>query len=110
MLRNKIHELVICNGNLSDEGRLYICTVLKINNVFAAVIDRRESEMPEKAEGLDSDIKRLNNLLCWLVRCHLNIPKQEKMDSFLYRPAIIGRMNQVCIFQAVCRAGVFSCS
>lgn len=87
MLKNKIRELINVNENLSDNDRLYIRTVLKINSVFAAVLNRHEYEMPEKTKGMELDTKRLNNLICRMVRRHLEAPKQEKSNSFTVSPA-----------------------
>lgn len=83
VLKNKIRSRINENENLSEEDRLYIRTVLKINSIFAAILNRQEYEMPDKARNLEIDTKRLNNLLCRLVRRHLARPRQEKADSFL---------------------------
>ncbi len=86
LLKNKIRDRINANDNLSDEDRLYLRTVLKINSTFAAILNRREYEMPEKAAGLDLDVKRLNNLLCRLVRRNLETPEVKKADFFLVSP------------------------
>lgn len=83
VLKNKIRTLINENDNLSDTDRMYIRTVLKINSTFAAILNRQEYELPDKAKGLELDVKRLNNLLCRLVRRHLEAPSQDKADSFL---------------------------
>lgn len=83
VLKNKIRELIGKNENLSEEERLYIRTALKINSVFAAILNCREYEMPDKVHGMELDVKKLNNLIRRLVRRHLETPKQEKADSFL---------------------------
>ncbi len=86
ILKNKLRDRINENENLNDGERLYLRTVLKINSVFSAVLNRQEYEMPDKAKGLDLDIRRLNNLLCRQVRRHRKTPKQEKTDSFLVSP------------------------
>ena len=86
MLKNKIRTLINENENLSEEDRLYLRTVLKINSTFAAVLNRQEYDMPDKVKDIELDIKRLNNLLCRLARRHLKTPKQQKADSFLVSP------------------------
>ena len=86
VLKNTVRSLINANENLSGDDRLYLRTVLKINSVFAAVLNRQEYEMPEKAKGLELDVRRLNNLLCRMVRRHLKTPKQEKADNFLASP------------------------
>lgn len=86
ILKNMIRGLINRNENLSDKDRLYLRTVLKMNSVFAAVLNRQEYEMPDKVKDMDLDVKRLNNLLCRLVRRHLKKPKQQKADGFLVSP------------------------
>ena len=86
MLKNKIRSLINENENLSEGDRLYLRTVLKINSTFAAVLNRQDYEMPDKAKDIELDVKRLNNLLCRLVRRHLKTPRQEKADCFLVSP------------------------
>lgn len=87
ILKNRLRELINQNENLSGEELLYIRTVLKINSVFSAVLNRQEYEMPDKVKDTEIDIKKLNNLICRLVRRHLKTPKQEKADFFLVSPA-----------------------
>lgn len=87
ILKNKIRDLIKENENLSPEDRLYIRTVLKMNSVFSAILNHQEYEMPDKAKGMDLDVKRLNNLICRLVRRHLKTPGQRKEDSFSVSPA-----------------------
>jgi len=87
VLKNRIRELINKNENLSEEDRLYIRTILKLNSVFAAVLNHQEYEIPDKAKNLELDTKRLNNLIRRLVRRHLETPRQEKAYSFLVSPA-----------------------
>ena len=86
VLKNKLRSLINANENLSEADRLYLRTVLKINSVFAAVLNRREYEMPEKVKNTEIDVRRLNNLLCRLVRRHLKAPEQRREDSFAVSP------------------------
>lgn len=78
MLKNKIGTLITANENLSDEDRVYLRTVLKLDKIYAAVLCRENYEMPKKAEGLDLDVERLNNLLRRLTRKHLAKPEDRK--------------------------------
>ncbi len=73
-VRNKIGTLITVNENLSDSDRIYLRTVLKMNSVYAAILNHQEYEMPKNAEGLDIDVNRLNNLLCRLTRKYLTQP------------------------------------
>jgi hypothetical protein len=87
MLKNKIGTLITANENLSDEDRVYLRTVLKLDKIYAAVLCRENYEMPKKAEGLDLDVERLNNLLRRLTRKHLAKPETGSMDCFSIAPA-----------------------
>lgn len=84
--KNKAGERITANEDLSAEDRMYLRTVLKLNNVYAAVLNHREYEMPKKAKGLDIDVKRLNNLLCRLTRKYLVPPETDNEDSFRISP------------------------
>lgn len=85
-VKNRVGECITANANLSEDDRIYLRTVLKMNGVYAAVLNRQEYEMPRNAVGLDIDVKRLNNLLCRLTRRHLTQPKTEGADSFRISP------------------------
>lgn len=80
--KNKINEKITANEGLSDDDRLYLRTVLKVESIYTAVLNYQEYDMPKKTESLKLDIKRLNNLLRRLTRRALTIPKTESMDSF----------------------------
>ncbi|MDE6603979.1 MAG: transposase [Lachnospiraceae bacterium] len=87
MLKNKIRTLISANENLSDDDRLYLRTVLRLDSVYAAILNRTEYPMPEKAAGLEIDTERLNNLLRRLTRRHLVKPVPSgKADSFCVSP------------------------
>ena len=85
-VKNRIGECITANENLSDDDRLYLRTVLKLNSVYTAILNHQEYEMPRNADGLDIDIKRLNNLLCRLTRRYLTQPKSDSTDSFRISP------------------------
>ena len=85
-VKNRIGSCVTENEHLSDDDKLYLRTVLKLNSVYAAVLNRQEYEMPRKADGLNIDVKRLNNLLCRLTRRYLTQPKSDCTDSFRISP------------------------
>lgn len=86
MLKNKIRTLIAVNENLSDEDRLYLRTVLKLDPVYAAVLNREEYQMPEKTVGLEIETERLNNLLRRLTRRYLVKPMPCRTDSFCVSP------------------------
>ncbi|MDE7268303.1 MAG: transposase [Lachnospiraceae bacterium] len=85
-VKNKIGELITENENLSADDRLYLRTVLKLNSVYAAILNRKEYEMPKNAEGLELDIKHLNSLLCRLTRKYLTPPETDSVDFFRISP------------------------
>ncbi len=98
MLKNKIGTLITANENLSDEDRVYLRTVLKLDKIYAAVLCRENYEMPKKAEGLDIDVERLNNLLRRLTRKHLAKPETGSMDCFSIAPSGYAYRNgAICI-------------
>ena len=85
-LKNKLRELIHNNGNLTDIDRQYVRTVIKINSVFAAVLNREQYDMPHSLVGLAVDVKRLNNLICRLVRRHISAPKNSSSAYFRVSP------------------------
>ena len=77
MVKNKIRTLITANQNLSSDDRMYLRTVLKLDRVYAAILNREEYPMPEKAAGLNLDtasLNCLNNLLRRLTRKYLVKP------------------------------------
>lgn len=67
-LQSKVSELVRKNENLSDSERRYIYWVLNRDKVYAAVLNRTTTELPDNFAELD--VKRLDNLICRLTRKH----------------------------------------
>lgn len=98
MLKNKIGTLITANENLSDEDRIYLRTVLKLDKIYAAVLCHENYEIPKKAKGLDIDIERLNNLLRRLTRKHLVKPEAVRTDCFSIAPSGYAyRDGAICI-------------
>lgn len=86
VLKNKVNDLIRNNENLTPEDRQYLRTVLKLNNIFSAVLNREPYEMPRNAEGLAIDAEKLNNLLRRLVRRHLTAPEAGNANAFRVSP------------------------
>lgn len=82
MLKNKLRTLITANENLSGDDRIYLRTVLKLDNIYAAVLNHEEYEMPNKAKGLGIDVERLNRLLCRLTRKYLTRLESISTDYF----------------------------
>lgn len=101
MLKRKLNELITANENLTADDRQYLRTVLKINSTYAAILNGQEYEMPDRAKGLDIDVRRLNNLLCRLTRKYLHKPEVANADSFRITPA--GYSYKDGNFRMVCR-------
>ena len=101
IVKNKIGELVSVNENLNANDKLYLRTVLKLNNVYAAILNHQEYEMPRNAKELDINVKRLNNLLCRLTRRYLTQPKTDNKDSFRISPN--GYSYKDGVMRVVCR-------
>ncbi len=85
-VRNRIGGDVTAGGSLSADDKKYIRTVLKLNQVYASILNRRKYEMPKNTEGLVIDVKRLNNLLCRLTRKYLTRPETERDNFFRISP------------------------
>lgn len=101
IIKNKLGDLITRNEHLSADDRTYLRTVLKMNNVYAAILNNREYEMPKNAQGLDIDVKHLNNLLRRLTRKQLTIPQTDKADSFRISPNGYSYKNST--IRIVCR-------
>lgn len=89
MVKNKIRTRITANQNLNGDDRMYLRTVLKLDKVYAAVLNREEYPMPEKVVllNLNTDrVNRLNNLLRRLTRKYLIKPAAGKADSFCVSP------------------------
>ena len=50
MVKNKLRTLITANENLSSDDRIYLRTVLKLDNIYAAILNHEEYEMPKKAK------------------------------------------------------------
>lgn len=59
-LKNKLMTFTNQSENLSADDKSYIRLVLRINSVFSARINDKPYEMPDKAKGIDIDVKSLN--------------------------------------------------
>lgn len=108
MLKNKIRTLISANENLSDDDRLYLRTVLRLDSVYAAILNRSDYPVPEKAAGLAIDTERLNNLLRRLTRRYLARPVPSgKADSFCVSPGGYSyRDGNLCLVSRVPRKRV----
>lgn len=100
-VKNKIGGLITENENLSADDRRYLRTVLKLNSTYAAILNRKEYEMPKNAEGLEIDVKHLNSLLCRLTRRYLMPPETDSANLFRISPNGYSYKNGVLYI--VCR-------
>lgn len=87
MLKNRIRALVTVNEHLSGDDRMYLRIVLKLDKVYAAILNEKDYPMPEKTRGLNMDTIYLNNLLRRLTRRYRIKPTVGKADSFSVSPA-----------------------
>lgn len=90
ILKNKIRTQITAKENLSDEERMYLRTVLKLDSVYGAILNQEDYPMPEKIAGLALDIGRLkglNNLLRRLTRRYQMKLAKGRADSFSVSPA-----------------------
>ncbi|MBQ7478109.1 MAG: transposase [Selenomonadaceae bacterium] len=86
-IKDRIREAIRNRDNLTDAECRYIRTVLKLDQVFAAVLQRRAYEMPRNVSEEDLDIGRLNNLIRRLVRRYVAKPKIRSTTQFKVIPA-----------------------
>ncbi len=72
--RTKLLELVEKNENFSAEEKHYLCFLLKVNNAFEGVLNRREAVLPGEIQkryeeiAAAVDTERLKRYLCRQVR------------------------------------------
>ena len=85
MLKNTLRDAVRANENLTEDDRYYIRTVLRINSVFASVLNRKHYDMPDNTAKIAVDTHRLNNLICRLARKYLRTPSVHNADYFVVR-------------------------
>jgi hypothetical protein len=81
-LKNKIISLVKKNENLTDTERHYIFTILKIDKLYSAVLNRLEFEYLAKFKESDLDFKKLHNLICRLTRNHMTVHGKGSENYF----------------------------
>lgn len=86
MVKNRIRALIDANENLDADERMYLRTVLKLDPIYAALLERKPYPLPKKAEGMELDRKRLDNLLRRLTRRCLGRPSAGGGDSFSVSP------------------------
>lgn len=82
VLKNKLRTLITANENLSSDDRIYLRTVLKLDKIYAAILNHREYELPDKAKDLEIDVERLNSFLGRLTRKYLTKPQSYSTDYF----------------------------
>ncbi len=82
MLKNKLRTLITANENLTGDERIYLRTVLKLDNIYAAILNYETYEIPNRAKELNIDIGRLNNLLRRLTRKYLTKLEPVNTDYF----------------------------
>jgi hypothetical protein len=71
ILKKRIAGLVKRNGNLSDAERHYIFTVLRSDRLYAAALNGRGFDPPDKFRDRDLDFRRLHSLIRRLTRKHM---------------------------------------
>ncbi|MEY8395000.1 zinc ribbon domain-containing protein [Lachnospiraceae bacterium 45-P1] len=86
VLKNKIRTLITANENFSPDDRMYLRTVLKLDNVYAAILNHEDYTAPEKVKDLELDPERLNNYLRRLTRKYLSKPVTGRSDAFCVSP------------------------
>lgn len=107
MTKNRIRTQITANENLSGDDRMYLRTVLKLDKIYAAILNREPYPMPEKTAGMDIDVNRLNNLLRRLTRKYLGKPASSRADSFSVSPGGYSyKDNALCLVSRIPRKRV----
>ena len=86
-VKDRIREVIRDKDTLSTDERMYVRTVLKLESILAAVLNRRPYTMPRNMMGKAIDTKRMNNLICRLVRRYLTRPHIHSNTQFKVSPA-----------------------
>lgn len=85
--KDRIREVIRDRDTLSPDERMYLRTVLKLESILAAILNRHPYEMPRKMEGISIDIGRANNLIRRLVRRYRVKPCIRNAAQFKVTPA-----------------------
>lgn len=101
ILKKQLNELITRNEGMSSEEKLYLRTILKLNSLYAAVLNDWPYELPKKTLQLELDVKRLNNWLKRKTRKYMTRPKVKRADYFRISPA--GYSYKDNFFRIVCR-------
>lgn len=86
VLKNKIRTLITANENFSPDDRMYLRTVLKLDDVYSAILNHKDYLIPEKVKELELDVGRLNNYLRRITRKYLGKPVTGAPNSFCVSP------------------------
>ena len=73
-VKNKVGELITANENLSNDDRIYLRTVLKMNSVYTAILNHQEYEIPKNAVNLNIDVK---HIVCRVPRKRICLPLRD---------------------------------
>ncbi|MCL2690388.1 MAG: transposase [Chitinispirillia bacterium] len=83
-IKLKIIALIKQNENLNDNERHYIFSILKRDKLLAAILNRRDYELPKSIVSKKLNIKRLNNLICRLVRKYHVKPENKGVADYFH--------------------------
>ena len=86
VLRDTLKRLATLNERFSKEDRIYVYTVLKWNNVYAAILQRKDYEEPHLTKDLQVDKRRLNNWIRRQTRNRLGKIRTRREDGFAVSP------------------------
>lgn len=65
---------------------MYLRTVLKLDDVYTAILNYEDYPIPKKVKDLELDLGRLNNYLRRLTRKYLGKPAISKTNAFCVSP------------------------
>lgn len=85
-LRRKISKNAMKNENFTKEEKRYVCYMLKSDQHFSAVVNRRDFVFPDSLAGLEESSGRLNNYICRQVRKYRLTHHSNKTNIFSVSP------------------------
>ncbi len=87
LVKTRVRDILTQNDSFSEQEKKYLRTVLKVNSMFAGILNRSQCEIPDNCKGDELDIVRLNRWLCSRVRKLRATPQISSKDYFRISPS-----------------------
>ena len=86
VLRDTLKRLATLHDGFTKEERIYVYTILKWNNIYAAILQWKDYEEPNLLKNLQVDKHRLNNWIRRQTRKRLGKMQVRREDGFTISP------------------------